>query len=342
MAAEAFAALNRMLESRERRREAERSMALTVMAFESQQKMANVQLAGTQIENLRMYNAEMMSKVAQDFMGKTALGIHYRDDASGEGMKEGVEDLEKYMSPGNANEVAAAIWAHMAGNPTPILEIAGGLKPTIDAVDRGEKITPEQRELLQAFRNKTQLWGGPEGSPSTKAIGDKLVENAQKVLRDQSGIMEEWSEFGAGDFDITRKFGLQVPLDTDEPTDVPIAEGLAKPFLPTPTEMLATSQSVVEATEDEYDRKQNSLNVLDTESISLKELQRKGVMTDEQREYLSRIPDIKMNLTKELDSLTNAIEEAKTEVTKSRMAKGEERMARLSRLMEKSPSYLAY
>ena len=49
MAAEAFAALNRMLESRERRESADRQMSLALMQFDYQKRQAEIERTGKQL-----------------------------------------------------------------------------------------------------------------------------------------------------------------------------------------------------------------------------------------------------------------------------------------------------
>jgi hypothetical protein len=58
--------------------------------------------------------------------------------------------------------------------------------------------------------------------------------------------------------------------------------------------------------------------MLDTESITLKDLQRRGTLTDEQREYLSRVPEMKNNLESELQELNKAVQDARIELQRNR------------------------
>jgi len=77
MAAEAFAALNRMLESRERREQAQRQMSLAVMQFDYQKRQAEIERTGKQLELLQGANTQMMSTLAEQFMSTSGLSIHY-------------------------------------------------------------------------------------------------------------------------------------------------------------------------------------------------------------------------------------------------------------------------
>ena len=66
--------------------------------------------------------------------------------------------------------------------------------------------------------------------------------------------------------------------------------------------------------------------------MTLKELQRRGTLTDQQREYMARIPQIKTDLQSELADLNEAIAQAKKEVGESRQY---EAQTKLSKWMER-------
>ena len=333
MAAEAFAALNRMLESRERRESADRQMSLAVMQFDYQKRQAEIERTGKQLELLQGANTQMMSTLAEQFMSTSGLSIHYRDDETGEGIKEAVDELGRYLPETEAARVASAIWAHYAGNPGPILRVGSDLKAIMETDE--SLLNADQKKFYAAFREKSSLFTNPESAK-------ELLASAEKVIQNQSAIMSEVYEYGTGDFDIQRKdIGLYQPSAVD--VDITPDPGVVTPVsVPSPAQLVSESKQVVKTTEEQYSDKESALNLLDTESISLKELQRKGALTEQQREYMARIPQIKMDLEKDLSDLTQSIQEAKAEVARSRKAEGEARLGRLSRLMEKSPDYIAY
>ena len=70
--------------------------------------------------------------------------------------------------------------------------------------------------------------------------------------------------------------------------------------------------------ESEVQDAQNALSILETESFTLKDLQRRGAITDKQREYLKRVPEMKQSLENELQELNEAIKDAKSELQQSR------------------------
>jgi len=323
MAAEAFAALNRMLESRERRESADRQMALAKMQFDYQKRQTEIDRTGKQLELLQGANTQMMSTLAEQFMSTSGLSIHYRDDETGEGMKEAVDELETAgLSDREAARVASAIWSHYAGNPGPILRVGSDLKAIMDADE--SLLNADQKKFYAAFREKSSLFTNPESAK-------ELLASTEKVIQNQAAIMSEVYEYGTGDFDIQRKdIGLYQPSDVD--VDItPDPDVVSAVNIPTPAELVSGAQQIVKTTEEEYSDKQRSLDLLDTESMTLKELQRRGTLTDQQREYMARIPQIKTDLQSELADLNEAIAQAKKEVGESRQY---EAQTKLSKWME--------
>ena len=323
MAAEAFAALNRMLESRERRESADRQMALAKMQFDYQKRQTEIERTGKQLELLQGANTQMMSTLAEQFMSTSGLGIHYRDDDEGEGIKDAVKELGRYLHETEAARVASAIWAHYAGNPGPILRVGSDLKAIMETDE--SLLNANQKKFYAAFREKSSLFTNPESAK-------ELLASTEKVIQNQSAIMSEVYEYGTGDFDIQRKdIGLYQPSDVD--VDItPDPDVVSAVNIPTPAELVSGAQQTVKTTEEEYSDKQKSLNLLDTESMTLKELQRRGTLTDQQREYMARIPQIKTDLQSELVDLNEAIAQAKKEVGESRQY---EAQTKLSKWMER-------
>ena len=323
MAAEAFAALNRMLESRERRESADRQMALAKMQFDYQKRQTEIDRTGKQLELLQGANTQMMSTLAEQFMSTSGLGIHYRDDDEGEGIKDAVEELGRYLPETEAARVASAIWAHYAGNPGPILRVGSDLKAIMETDE--SLLNANQKKFYAAFREKSSLFTNPESAK-------ELLASTEKVIQNQSAIMSEVYEYGTGDFDIQRKdIGLYQPSDVD--VDItPDPDVVSAVNIPTPAELVSGAQQTVKTTEEEYSDKQRSLDLLDSESMTLKELQRRGTLTDQQREYMARIPQIKTDLQSELVDLNEAIAQAKKEVGESRKY---EAQTKLSKWMER-------
>ena len=328
MAAEAFAALNRILENRERRESADRQYALALMQFDYQKQQAQTAQVGKQLELLQGANAQMMTNVAGDFLSQSGLDVIYSD--KDEGAKDATESLEKLgLSKSDSARVASAVWAYYtAQNPQPVLRLGKSIK---DIVLQGDAATRSQRNLVKGL-------GGSLGLTSTSPLeverAKSLLDRTDKILQNQDDIMSEVYEYGAGDYEIQRTdIGLGLDKLADEREEA-LDAGAGVPIVsvPTPEEMVGQSKQSLKTAQSDLEETQNALNLLDTESMSLKELQRRGSLNDEQREYLSRIPEIKNDLQSELTDLSEAVVEAKKEVGESR---GFEAQTKLSKWMER-------
>ena len=325
MAAEAFAALEKILESRQRRESTDRQYALALMQFDYQKRQADMAQVGKQLELLQGANAQMMNNVAQSFMSESGLDMIYSadDDGGKKAMKE-LKDLG--FSEGDATKVASAVWAyHTAQNPQPILNLGRKLKH----IAQLESITGEQQRFAKALGGLI----GFSGSESQVEKAKELLNRTDKILQNQDDIMSEVYEYGTGDFEIQRKdigLGLQQLAEEAEAGEDDIG-GSPMVSIPTPKEMLSQSQQSLKIAEDEYETKQKALNILDTESMTLKELQRRGTLTDIQREYLARIPKMKDVNVQQLADLSEDISKAKEELRESR---GFEAQVKLSGIMK--------
>jgi len=326
MAAEAFAALNKILESRERREQAERQMSLALMQFNYQKQQAQMAQTGKQLELLQGANAQMMTNVAGDFLSQSGLDVIYSDEDKG--AKEATESLEKLgLSKSDSARVASAVWAYYtAQNPQPVLRLGKSIK---DIVIQGDAATRSQRNLVKGL-------GGSLGLTSTSPLeverAKSLLDRTDKILQNQDDIMSEVYEYGAGDYEIQRTdIGLGLDKLADErEEDLDAGAGVPVSSVPSMDELISSSKSAVKASESELDRAQNALELLNQESHTLKELQRRGTLTDEQREYLSRLPVVKQGLEDELKELNDAIRESRAEVDRAKSSKSQYQFKKLS------------
>jgi DNA-directed RNA polymerase subunit F len=331
MAAEAFAALNRILENRQRRESADRQYALALMQFDYQKKQADMVQVGKQLELLQGANAQMMNNVAQNFMSESGLDMIYNaEDKGGEDAMKELKDLG--FSKNHAAKVVSAVWAYHAQNPQPILKLGRELK-NIYTIDL-ESLTGDQQRFAKALGGLVGL----NGSEFEVEKAKELLNRTDKILQNQDDIMSEVYEYGTGDFEIQRKdigLGLQQLAKEAEAGEDDIG-GSPMVSIPTPKEMLSQSQQSLKIAEDEYETKQNALNILDTESMTLKELQRKGTLTDIQREYLARIPKMKDVNVQQLADLNEDISKAKEELRESRGFEAEVKLSEIMKAKRKS------
>ena len=331
MAAEAFAALNKILESRERREQAERQMSLALMQFNYQKQQAQTAQVGKQLELLQGANAQMMTNVAGDFLSQSGLDVIYSD--KDEGAKDATESLEKLgLSKSDSARVASAVWAYYtAQNPQPVLRLGKSIK---DIVLQGDAATRSQRNLVKGL-------GGSLGLTSTSPLeverAKSLLDRTDKILQNQDDIMSEVYEYGTGDYEIQRTdigLGLQ-QLAEERGEDLDDGGGAPIVSIPSMDELISSATSDVKSSEGEIDRTQNALELLNQESHTLKEMQRRGALTDEQREYLSRLPVVKQGLEDELKELNEAVRESKEEVGRARSSKAQYQFGKLSDIAAK-------
>ena len=330
MAAEAFAALNRILESRERREQAERQMSLALMQFNYQKQQAEMAQTGKQLELLQGANAQMMTNVASDFMSSSGLDVLY--SAEDDGTKKAMDSLKDIgLSEGDASRVASAVWAYYtAQNPQPILRLGKSIK---DIVLQGDAATVSQRNLVKGL-------GGRLGLTSTSPLeverAKSLLDRTDKILQNQDDIMSEVYEYGTGDYDIQRTdIGLGLQQLADEREADMDDETIPSVSIPSMDELISSSRAAVKTSESEIDVAQNALELLNQEAFTLKELQRRGSLTDEQREYLSRLPATKQGLEEELQQLNEAVREARSEESRARASKAQYQFKKLSDIAHK-------
>ena len=331
MAAEAFAALNKILESRERREQAERQMSLALMQFNYQKQQAQTAQVGKQLELLQGANAQMMTNVAGDFLSQSGLDVIYSD--KDEGAKDAMKSLKDIgLSEGDASRVASAVWAYYtAQNPQPILKLGKSLK---DIVIQGDTASVSQRNLVKGLGGRLGL---TSASPLEVERAKSLLDRTDKILQNQDDIMSEVYEYGTGDYEIQRTdigLGLQ-QLAEERGEDLDDGGGAPIVSIPSMDELISSATSDVKSSEGEIDRTQNALELLNQESHTLKEMQRRGALTDEQREYLSRLPVVKQGLEDELKELNEAVRESKEEVGRARSSKAQYQFGKLSDIAAK-------
>jgi len=329
MAAEAFAALEKILESRQRRESTDRQYALALMQFDYQKKQADMAQVGKQLELLQGANAQMMNNVAESFMSESGLDMIYSaDDKGGEDAMDQLKDLG--FTKNHAAKITSAVWSyHTAQNPQPILKLGRELK-NIFMIDL-ESITGDQRR----FANSLGGLIGMNGSEFEVEKGKELLNRTDKILQNQDDIMSEVYEYGTGDFEIQRKdigLGLQQLAEEGEAADDDIPSIVSVPGM---DELISSSESDIKTSEYEVDRTENALELLNQESHTLKEMQKRGALTDEQREYMARLPVAKQNLEEELKELNEGVRESRDAASRARSSKAQYQFGKLSDIAAK-------
>ena len=313
MAAEAFAALNRILESRERREQSNRQLSLALMQFDYQKRQAEIAQTGKNLELLQGANAQMMTTVASDFINQSGLGAIY--SAEDDGPKKAKEAIKKLgLSERDQDRVVSAVWSYYSNqDPRGVLNLAKDIK----ALSMSQSTTSEQRRFVKGLGKGLGL---TSKSAEDQLRAKDLLDKSDRVLKNQTDIMSEIYEYGTGDYDIQRTdIGLGTVDVVDDDKLLDVDEDITPAInIPTPQELVSTSKQTIKTRESEVQDAQNALSILETESFTLKDLQRRGAITDKQREYLKRVPEMKQSLENELQELNEAIKDAKSELQQSR------------------------
>ena len=189
----------------------------------------------------------------------------------------------------------------------------------------------EQKGYVPSWSQSSELLSQRSALFTNPESAKELLASTEKVMQNQSAIMAEVYEYGTGDFDIQRKdIGLYQPSAVD--VDItPDTDDIPSVHVPTPAQLVSESNQLVKTTEEQYETAEKSLDILETETMTLKELQRIGALTDMQREYLARSPKMRDDYVQEMRDLNAVISQAKAELAKTR---GFEAGVKLSKIME--------
>ena len=313
---EAIAALNRMLESKERREQTKLSHALAMMQFAQQQKMQDYSMAANQIAVLQQANEQMKISHASQFVAD--LGLEAFDLEDDDGLSAARKYLTKKiryskrtgvnkgglgLTDVQANQLLSDVMAYRSGNASPILSTASDLsdiadKQSMKARGLDVKIGGEEHRLFSAFQTGLGYFDDVESA--TKKLG-----SIRQSLQNEEDIIKEQFELAQGDTEISKKIG---GYGMDELAGAAETFDAASPITENPEKELYKVSNSLDELDEEVMNKQQSLSLMETELESLEELKRHGKLSDEQEEYLNRIPDIRENLENDILELSDQIE----------------------------------
>ena len=313
---EAIAALNRMLESKERREQTKLSHALAMMQFAQQQKMQDYSMAANQIAVLQQANEQMKISHASQFVADTGLEAFDLEDDDGlsaarkyltkkirYSKRTGVNKGGLGLTDVQANQLLSDVMAYRSGNASPILSTASDLsdiadKQSMKARGLDVKIGGEEHRLFSAFQTGLGYFDDVESA--TKKLG-----SIRQSLQNEEDIIKEQFELAQGDTEISKKIG---GYGMDELAGAAETFDAASPITENPEKELYKVSNSLDELDEEVMNKQQSLSLMETELESLEELKRHGKLSDEQEEYLNRIPDIRENLENDILELSDQIE----------------------------------
>ena len=296
-----LASLNRMLESKERREQTRMSNALAMMQYAQQKKMADYQLAASQISILQQANQTVQQKAADQFVSDLGLGAF---DMKSE---DGAEKAQSYLTSSwsglgidkiEANKILSAYSSYQNGNVAPILGMASDLSTLAGktGLTKAEEKTKKMYKKLGYFEDPTRA--------------KERLDNIQHTLKNADLILKEQYELAKGDTTISKEikaFGVDTLADAAEEMD---AVGKSAIIQSPEEERIKVSQSIT-SLEEEIEGKNNALANLEKEAKSLKIYKEAGKLSDEQEEYLNRIPAIRGEIEKEIIELGVQIDQDK-------------------------------
>ena len=130
----------------------------------------------------------------------------------------------------------------------------------------------------------------------------------RKSIENADAIIQEEFELARGDTVIREEiggFGMDTLADAAEEMDE------VTKTVGDPEEELISTRGNIKELQIELSDKQNSISNLQSELKSLKALEHHGKLTDEQKEYLKRIPSIRQNIETDIMELSNQIDQTK-------------------------------
>jgi len=197
-----LASLNRMLESEERREETKLQSSLALMQFAQQKRMADIQLAGQQLELLQAANSQMMGGQAQSFLTDSGLDTMYLSTFDSTNPEQSVTDMSEELTKGDwnlsrqeAHRVVGAVYASKSGQHSGVLKIGSDLS---SAIQLGDASSNSQKSLFNKFAKATG-----------KSINEDTLFSIDKTLSNQRKIVQEMFNFGQGDYDISTDITME-------------------------------------------------------------------------------------------------------------------------------------
>ena len=326
-----LASLNRMLESEERREQTKLQSSLALMQFAQQKRMADIQLAGQQLELLQAANSQMMGNQSQSFLAESGLDALYLSTLDEDEPEKGVTSMTKQLknkwklTPEEANRVVGSVYASKAGNHQGILKIGSDLH---SAIKFGEQSTASEKSLFTAF------------AKSAPSINEDRLSSISKTVSNQAQILQEMFEFGQGEYDISPDISMQ---EIQEASPEEIDESLIK--LSEETDGTIGENKVISMLDgmslddsvDEFEKQIKSLNTeiqgqreditnIDNQKRSIQIKQSSGIsISKSEQDFLNRTKELKALSEAEMKNLNNQIQNLSQEKNKYRKAAATEK-----------------
>ena len=321
-----LASLNRMLESEERREQTKLQSSLALMQFAQSKRMADIQLAGQQLELLQAANSQMMGNQSQSFLAESGLDALYLSTLNEDSPEEGVTSMNKQLknkwklTPEEANRVVGSVYASKAGNHQGILNIGKDLHSTIQL---GEMSSIAQKSLFSKF------------AKSAPSINEDRLSSINKTVSNQSQILQEMFEFGQGEYDISPDISMQEIQDASpeeidesliklfEETDSTIGQNKVTSMLDNMTlkDSIKTFDEQIQTLNTEIQGRREDSSNIDNQKRIIQTKQSSGIsLSESEEQFLNRTKELKSLGEAEMKNLNNKIQELSQEKNKYRKA----------------------
>jgi len=298
-----LASLNRMLQSKETREQTRMQNALAMMQFAQQKKMADYQLASNQISILQNANQVIQAKQAQQLVSD--LGLDKYDVTTEDGLKDAKDDLQEWrglnLEENEANRIVNAYGAYSKGNYGAMLNLASNLKEALD-MPEGSKLSASQKEIFNTFNKFGYL--------NDKEAAKKSLDAIELSMKNEEQVLQEQIELAKGDTKISTElssFSVDELADAAEEMD-DISETLLINDPQTEIQQLASS---IESLEQQIEENQLDLENLSKESETLEIYKKSEQLSEDQKDYYDRLPELKEQIEKEIAQLSGEIDKEK-------------------------------
>jgi len=310
-AADVIKATTEILRSGRESEEFKLQTALAMLSMAQQMKMQDIEIAGAQIKMLESTNIQQMQSQARTFLTVTGFNQWYNPDSE-DWAEEMVKSLTKApkikkgvnvggygFSETDAARIAGAVQSFYLQSPEGILEIADELA---DKVSAGT-----EDSLVRGFKSVGVF------SPDRKEKFHQQLAGISKTLENREMIIAEKYEYGRGEFKIQRDIASvgKVELPTVvEPIGTDITEG-------------AEISEIKQLGADIKSKgKAKSLILIEMEQLA--EMERSGMLNEDQKVRLAAIPEAVQEYDKQMKNLVAKIESSRSSfaVSAAREAKG--------------------
>tara|TARA_R110000822_G_scaffold65702_5_gene160826 strand:- start:389 stop:1441 length:1053 start_codon:yes stop_codon:yes gene_type:complete len=331
-----LASLNRMLESEERREQTKLQSSLALMQFAQSKRMADIQLAGQQLELLQAANSQMMGNQSQSFLVESGLDALYLSTLNEDSPEEGVTSMNTQLkkkwklTPEEANRVVGSVYASKAGNHQGILNIGKDLHSTIEL---GEMSSIAQKSLFTKF------------AKSAPSLNEDRFSSMDKTASNQSKILQEMFEFGQGEYDISPDISMQEiqeasPEEIDESliklseeTDNTIGESKVISMLDNMTlkDSVKSFDEQIQTLNTEIQGRREDSSNIDNQKRIIQTKQSSGISISESEEqFLNRTKELKALGEAEMKNLNNEIQNLSKERKKYKLAEATEKLGKIT------------